>query len=118
MRSMIRFHSIERQLRDLNFKIELHESILHPKPEEELTIKGTHHSFSLLCLVTVMWGISLGISLFKFFNGFSQWFYVTAIILATSLLAIIVIMRKVHNKFNAVNYQEEMKKAAGLSPIS
>ena len=40
MRAMVRMHEIEKKLRDLNFEIKLHKSILDPQPKEKITIPG------------------------------------------------------------------------------
>jgi hypothetical protein len=108
MRSMIRMHEIEKKLRDWDFEINLHKSILAPEPKEGFTVKGTYHSLSILILVTIMWFFNISISIYRNLN----WAFPYGIAISTIIFLIIplVIISVLYKKFNAVNYVTEMKK--------
>lgn len=108
MASIIRSHEIEKALRNMKFRIELHNSI-HRTDDEILNLKGTIITFALFSLVIVIWFFRIALSVYDFFKGFNRHFLFWACILILVYALFLIVFWGLHEKFNPINLGERIK---------
>lgn len=105
MTSILRLHEIEKDLRNIGYKITLHKSI-RKMDKEILYIKGIRITFSLLFLVITMWVIRITFLMVDHFGAINEYFWITLFLYAGAIIGIY----KMHKKFNPINWSEKIDK--------